>query len=100
MGQSVDRALTLLTEPLTDAGEARSQLIWTGVLLIVAGGFRGGFSMFYTYLGESIGQSMAYQLRMAYYEQLQRLSFSYHDRVPVGDILTRGILDSRACACS
>ena len=61
--------------------------------MVVAGGLRGGFSMFYTYLGESIGQRVAYRLRMAYYEQLQRLSFSYHDRVPVGDILTRGILD-------
>lgn len=93
LGQSVDRALALLSNPLVDVADARSQLIWTGVLLVVAGGLRGGFSMFYTYLGESIGQRIAYRLRMAYYEQLQRLSFSYHDRVPVGDILTRGILD-------
>ena len=93
LGQSVDRALVLLDDPLVDVAEARTQLIWTGVLLVVAGGLRGAFSMFYTYLGESIGQRIAYRLRMAYYEQLQRLSFSYHDRVPVGDILTRGILD-------
>ena len=93
LGQSVDRALALIGDPTIDPGEARSQLIATGVLLIVAGGLRGGFSMFYTYLGESIGQRIAYRLRMAYYEQLQRLSFSYHDRVPVGDILARGILD-------
>ncbi len=93
LGESVDSALALLGGSEADGGTVRSSLIQTAVLLIVAGGLRGGFAMLYTYLGESIGQSISYRLRLAFYEQLQRLSFSYHDRAPVGDILARGILD-------
>jgi ATP-binding cassette subfamily B protein len=32
-------------------------------------------------------------MRMAYYRQLQRLSFSWHDKIHSGDLITRGILD-------
>ncbi len=93
LGDSVDRALSLLTDPQADTGPVRTRLIASAALLVMAGGLRGGFAMLYTYLGESMGQRVAYRLRMAYYEQLQRLSFSYHDRSHAGDILSRGILD-------
>ena len=39
---------------------------------------------------------MAYQLRMKYFEQLQKLSFTYHDNVDTihtGDLITLAILD-------
>jgi len=34
--------------------------------------------MIQNYMGESVGQHIGYELRMLYYEKLQRLSFSYH----------------------
>ena len=49
--------------------------------------------MFQNYMGESVGQHIGYELRMLYYEKLQRLSFSYHAGVHTGDLITRGILD-------
>ena len=45
------------------------------------------------YQGEAIGQSIGYELRLAYFEKLQRMSFAYHDRVHSGDLMTRGMLD-------
>jgi ATP-binding cassette subfamily B protein len=49
--------------------------------------------MIQNYMGESVGQHIGYELRMLYYEKLQRLSFSYHAGVHTGDLITRGILD-------
>ena len=43
--------------------------------------------------GEAVGHLIGFDLRMAYYRQLQRLSLSWHDRVHTGDLMTRGILD-------
>ena len=35
----------------------------------------------------------AYELRLAFYEKVQRLCFSFHDRVHSGDLITLGMLD-------
>ena len=40
-----------------------------------------------------MGQLIAYQMRLDLYAKVQALSFSYHDRVHTGDLMTRGILD-------
>ena len=45
------------------------------------------------YQGEAVGQLIGYRLRLDYYRKLQQLSFSWHDRVHSGDLMTRGILD-------
>ena len=44
-------------------------------------------------LQRSVGHHAAYELRLASYEKLQQLSFSFHDRVHSGDLITLGILD-------
>jgi ATP-binding cassette subfamily B protein len=49
--------------------------------------------MIHNYQGEAIGQSIGYELRLAYFEKLQRMSFAYHDRIHSGDLMTRGMLD-------
>jgi ATP-binding cassette subfamily B multidrug efflux pump len=72
---------------------AKTALIIIAVLLFVASVGRGISAMFQNYVGESVGQSIGYELRMLYYEKLQRLSFSYHAGVHTGDLITRGILD-------
>ncbi len=72
---------------------AKTALIIIAVLLFVASVGRGVSAMFQNYVGESVGQSIGYELRMLYYEKLQRLSFSYHAGVHTGDLITRGILD-------
>ncbi len=100
-GGSVDIANGLVakavggTNNLVDGANsaAKSALIIIAVLLFVASVGRGLSAMIQNYMGESIGQHIGYELRMLYYEKLQRLSFSYHAGVHTGDLITRGILD-------
>lgn len=93
LGDAVDNATGMLGGTAATEDQARSALVMAAVLLISAAIARGVFTMAHNYLGESIGQTIAYQLRLAYFEKLQRLSFSYHDGVHSGDLMTRGMLD-------
>jgi len=72
---------------------AKTALVIIAVLLFISSVGRGITAMFQNYMGESIGQAIGYELRMLYYEKLQRLSFSYHAGVHTGDLITRGIVD-------
>ena len=90
IGNAVDIAKNLSGD--TDA-QARSALVLTAIFLFTASVGRGLAAMIQNYMGESIGQLIGYELRMLYYEKLQRLSFSYHAGVHTGDLITRGILD-------
>ena len=45
------------------------------------------------YLSEVASQGIAYDLRNAIYEHLQRLSFSYHDRAQTGQLMARATSD-------
>ena len=54
---------------------------------------RGLFTLLHNYCGESIGHLLAYDLRIAFYAKLQQLSFSFHDHVHTGELITRGMLD-------
>ncbi len=90
IGNAVDTATNLAGD--ADA-RAKNALILTAVLLLLASIGRGLAAMIQNYMGESVGQHIGYELRMLYYEKLQRLSFSYHAGVHTGDLITRGILD-------
>ena len=93
LGQAVDHATGLLGGAKASQGAAEDALWAAAGLLIGAAILRGLFTMLHNYLGEAIGQRTAYELRLAYFEKLQRLSFSYHDHVHSGDLMTRGMLD-------
>ena len=54
---------------------------------------RGLFTMVQNYYGEAVGHHVGYELRLAFYEKIQRLSFGFHDRVHSGDLITIGMLD-------
>ena len=79
--------------PAATRSPARAALWQAAALLLGAAVLRGLFTMWHNYQGEAVGQRLAYDLRMAYYAQLQRLSFGFHDRVHTGELITRGMLD-------
>ncbi|MCH8916484.1 MAG: ABC transporter ATP-binding protein [Alphaproteobacteria bacterium] len=93
LGAAVDHAQSLLAGTGASPAEAQAALQWAAVMLLTAGVLRGLFTMIHNYQGEAIGQSIGYELRLAYFEKLQRMSFAYHDRVHSGDLMTRGMLD-------
>src|SRR5919202_3063649 len=64
-------------------------------LLLMAGALIGVnvasslFNFGMSYLNEYVSQRVAYDLRNALYDHLQRLSFAYHDRAKTGELMSR-----------
>lgn len=92
LGDAVDNAYRMLRGG-TAFADARTQLLVTGALLFGASVLRGLFTMTHNYLGETVGQHVGYELRMAIYDKVQRLDFRFHDHTHSGDLITRGMLD-------
>ena len=90
LGLAVDQAQGIATTP---GGVAGSALWTTAIALLVVSVLRGIFTMAHNYYGEAVGHHCAYELRLACYEKLQRLSFSFHDKVHSGDLIMLGIID-------
>ncbi len=95
IGQAVDQAQGLLAGAIDNdtRDAARDALFHTALMLMSAAVLRGLCTMVQNYQGEAVGQLIGYRLRLDYYRKLQTLSFSWHDRVHSGDLMTRGILD-------
>ncbi len=94
LGKSVDEVQGFLAGGVgASVSDSQKVLLTTALLLLVVATTRGLFTMLHNYQGEAIGQNIAYQLRLAYYDKLQRLGFGFHDRVHSGDLITRGMLD-------
>ena len=69
LGSSVDIAMDVFSAENADVSD---QLIFSGVLLLIPSIMRGIFTMAYNYSGESIGQHIGYELRLLYYQKLQK----------------------------
>lgn len=93
LGAGVDQASVMLHQGAAHAGEVRLVLLRIGALILGAGLLRGLFLALNGYESEYVSQTVAAKLRLAYFAQLQRLSFDYHDRIHSGDLITRGMID-------
>ncbi|MET3927243.1 ABC transporter ATP-binding protein [Devosia sp. 2618] len=90
LGSAVDQAQGILTT----AGEGAQQaLFWSAMTLLGVSVARGFFTLIQNYYSESVGHHVGYELRLAFYDKVQRLSYSYHDKVHSGDLITLGLLD-------
>ena len=85
------RADTL--QAATLAAQARHALMVSAILVIAASAMRGLLSMVANYQAEYVSQTLAYRYRLDFFQQLQRLSFGFHDKIHSGDLITRGMLD-------
>ena len=91
LGHAVDLTQRVV---VADAGDAARAALWnTALVLFVVSLLRGLFTMVQNYFGESVGHHIGYELRLAFYDKMQRLSFEFHDRVHSGDLITIGMLD-------
>jgi ATP-binding cassette subfamily B multidrug efflux pump len=86
LGLAVDQ-----TGHLRAGGEAA--LTTTALLVVLACVARGVLAGLQGYHGETLAQQVGYDLRLAFYDKLQTLSFSYHDAVHSGELISRGMLD-------
>jgi len=93
IGAAVDQAEALMTAGPERSPQAQAALWLTAILVIVASLIRGGLTMLSGFLGEYVSQQVGHDLRLNFFQQLQRLSFSFHDQVHSGELITRGMLD-------
>lgn len=93
LGTAVDHAGALLKAGAASAQEAQGALWVTAGLIIAATVIRGLLTMVTGYQSEYVSQRVGYDLRLQYFQQLQRLSFGFHDKIHSGDLITRGMLD-------
>ena len=90
LGRAVDQAQGILS---TGSEGAQQALFWSAMTLLVISVARGFFTLVQNYYSESVGHHVGYELRLAFYDKVQRLSYSYHDKVHTGDLITIGLLD-------
>ncbi|MGH7023008.1 MAG: ABC transporter ATP-binding protein [Caulobacteraceae bacterium] len=90
LGRAVDLARHLAH---AHAVVIRHDLLMTGLFVIAALTARGLFTMSANYQSEWVSQRVAYRYRLDFFQQLQRLSFGFHDKIHSGDLITRGMLD-------
>jgi ATP-binding cassette subfamily B protein len=68
-------------------------LVVAAMAIVAVAAVRGVFAYGQTYLAEWVSQRVAYDLRNAIYDHLQRLSYAYHDRAQTGQIMSRATQD-------
>lgn len=90
LGQAVDQAQDILS---VGAAGAEQALFWSAMMLLGVSVARGFFTLMQNYYSESVGHHVGYELRLAFYDKVQRLSYAYHDKVHTGDLITLGLLD-------
>ena len=93
LGRAIDQAHSLLAAGAAHAASAREALWASAGLIVLACAIRGVLTGAQGYLGENLAQRVGYDLRLAFFDQLQRLSFSFHDQQHSGDLIARGMLD-------
>ncbi|MEO8240837.1 MAG: ABC transporter ATP-binding protein [bacterium] len=90
LGRAIDQTQLL---SFGDAAAARHGLIVTAILVLGVAAVRGIFTTLQNYFSEAVNHHSGVELRLRYYEQVQRLSFGFHDSVHSGDLITLGLLD-------
>ena len=91
---AIPRVLGTGVNRVLESGEKEvGQLYVLALILLLAGVGRGLFSLGQMYIGESASQKLAYEIRNAYFDRLQHLSFSFHDKQSTGALMSRATAD-------
>lgn len=74
--------------------DGNASLVVYGSLALIVFAIGRGIAQFgQQYLGETVGQSVAYDIRNEIYDNLQHLSYAYHDKAQTGQIMSRATQD-------
>ncbi|MBI2912088.1 MAG: ABC transporter ATP-binding protein [Chloroflexi bacterium] len=88
----VPRMLGSAIDTVIQSGD-RGQLVMLAVGILAVSMARGVFAFGQQYLGEAIGQWVAYDLRNEFYDHLQRMSFAFHDKEQTGNLMSKATAD-------
>ncbi len=84
LGNAIDAVLS--------AGD-QARLLYLAGAILIASLLRGICAFGQQYLGESLGQRVAYDLRNTFYDHLQRMSFAFHDKEQTGNLMSKATSD-------
>ena len=93
LGEGVAQAFTRFQDGSHNRGEIESLLLGTAITVLIVALLRGTTGFAQMFLGETLSQRVSNRLRMLYFDKLQLLSFSFHDRVHTGQLMSRGLSD-------
>jgi ATP-binding cassette subfamily B protein len=74
-------------------GSEERYLVIAALIILGLGLLRAGLSFAQSYLGAWISQHISFDLRNRLYDHIQQLSFSYHDHMQTGQLISRCIED-------
>jgi ATP-binding cassette subfamily B protein len=89
-------AIPALTQRIIDDGidaKVVRVIIWGAAAMVGVALLRALFSFLQGFLAAKASQNVAYDVRNALYQKIQKLSFGYHDRAQTGQLLTRATSD-------
>lgn len=89
-------AIPALTQQIIDNGIAKrsiSFILWASIGMVGVALLRALFSFLQGFWAAKASQNVAYDMRNALYQKIQKLSFGYHDRAQTGQLLTRATSD-------
>jgi ATP-binding cassette subfamily B protein len=78
-------------------GGSKRTLLIAGLAIVGFSIGKGLCSYLQTYMGEVIAQRVAFDLRKDFYERVQKLSFSFHDQIETGQLMSRATVDVENC---
>jgi ATP-binding cassette subfamily B protein len=91
--QAHDAGTSVLEAERTTFAGKTSALALVAAAILVAAIARGVCTYWQQFMGEWLGQHVAFDLRNRIYDRLQRLSYAYHDKQQTGQIMSRATQD-------
>ena len=89
LGNGIDKSIEIISSGSSNF----TGLYLIGAMIVITSMCRGLFGFLIQYFGEKIGNNITTNLRSDFHKKLQSLSFSFHDKIHSGNLMSRGILD-------
>lgn len=87
-----------ITDNVLTASPTPWQILRVGLLLVLLVAIQAGCNYFMDYQGHTIGARMERDIRGRLFRHCEKLSFSFYDQHPVGDLMSRITNDSLSLA--
>ena len=91
-GSAVDEVFLVFES----GGVSDTAIVGIAVTILAVSAIRGVLTFVQTYLGEGLAQHVVYELRNAFYDHVQNVSFGFHDTHHTGNLMSRAITDVEA----
>ncbi|GAB4435468.1 MAG: ABC transporter ATP-binding protein [Chloroflexi bacterium OHK40] len=91
--QLVQSMIDAVTRAGADPSAAEAIVLSAAGLILLFAVLRGVFSFLQAFMSEQTSQGLAFDLRNAIFEKIQRLSFSYYDQNQTGQLMVRATDD-------